>query len=61
MQRVIKEILDNSNLSKTKLAQELKVSRGTFYNWLDGKTAPNSKAHLEIIKRLGKKYQTKNI
>lgn len=61
MQSAIKTIIRNSNVSKTALAKELKISRKTFYNWLEGKTEPISRAHIDIIKRVDKKYTGKNI
>lgn len=61
MQKLLQVISHKSGLSKTRLAEKLMASRKTLYNWLDGITEPQSRAHVELIKSLARKYKIKNI
>jgi DNA-binding phage protein len=55
----VKEILNKIlkvQPHKTKLAEELYISRETLYNWLGKETIPNNKAVIARLKKVAKKY-----
>jgi transcriptional regulator with XRE-family HTH domain len=56
--KVVQDIL-KVQPHKSKLAEELYISRNALYGWLNGKNVPKSKAVIIRFKKVAKKYGVK--
>ena len=51
---VLKEVLDDYDISQTQLASELNIGRSNVYRWVNEVRDPNSETVIDIIRVLKK-------
>ncbi len=51
---VLKEVLDDYDISQTQLAGKLNIGRSNVYRWVNEVRAPNSETVIDIIRVLKK-------
>lgn len=51
---LIKEIVEKQNVTRYRIAKDLKVNPSNVYDWESGRTKPNGSHLLELLRRAGR-------